>query len=101
MIYFLIILFLITKSERDLIGSGKKTFFKSKWYNTKDYQGNWWLENPLSLLSNGWHLNDWINMMCGYGMFGLLVGNLWYGLTAFVIGGTYHSLTNGSLLRKK
>jgi len=101
MIYIiLIIIFAITKSERDKIGSGKNTFFKGKWYNTKDYKGNWWIENVFSFLGNGWHLNDWINVSIAYYFFGLLIGNLWYGLIAFMVGGTYHSLTNGSLLRK-
>jgi len=98
----LILLFITTKSERDLIGSNKfdKTLLRSKWYNTKDYKGSWLIENVLSFLGNGWHLNDWINVSIAYYFFGLLVGNLWYGAIAFIIGGTYHSLRNGSLLRK-
>lgn len=98
MIYLLIIIFAITKSERDLIGSGH---YGNTWYGTKDYIGNsWWIENVISFLGNGWHLMDWINVSCMYLAFGILVNNLWFGLIAFVLGGTLHSYRNGSLFRK-
>ena len=103
MIYLLIAIFFIAKSEMNMIASSKEylTFFPNwKWYITKDYTGSsWWLENPLAMFSNGWHFWEAITMIVASLFFGLLSENLWYALIAFIIGGAYLSIKNKSLFR--
>lgn len=75
---------------------------KGWWTENRWRTKSWWIKNPFSFANDGWKFWDWIHEYTAYYAMALLLFDSYYGLWAaagLLIGGTYHSLFDGSLLK--
>jgi len=105
LLIILLVLFIIGESENDIVMTNPKLSFfpKCNWYNRHNYTGkNWWIKNVISFIGDGFHSWKAVTIIVTAYFFCIAVGiSVWYSILIFGLAGLYHSLRNGSLLRRK
>ena len=100
----LLIILIISLSEKDLIEHNPdKSFFpKWKWYVQNNWRTkSWWLKNVFTVFLDGWHFWKTVEILILSYWFVLLTGiSYWWIIPIYAITGAYHSIRNGSLFRK-
>ena len=105
LLIILLVLFIIGESENDIVMTNPKLSFFPKWdwYIRYNYTGNsWWIKNVISPIGDGFHSWKAVTILVtAYFFCGDIDISRWWAIAIFILAGTYHSLRNGSLLRKK
>ena len=105
LLIILLVLFIIGESENDIVMTNPKLSFFPKWdwYIRYNYTGDSWLiKNVISFFGDGFHFWKAVTIIVTAYFFCIAVGiSVWYSILIFGLAGLYHSLRNGSLLRRK
>ena len=77
-----------------------KGWWKENRWKTK----SWYIKNVFTFANDGWKFWDWIHEYTAYYALSMLLFDSWNWLWALgflLVGGIYHSILDGSLLRRK